>query len=126
MSEETEQQKRMSLIWIPLAAFALFMLPLLSTALQIELQLNSSIPLHWLMVLSALIGGGISTIIQVIKKIYEKNEAELLKQVEDLKTEIRTISLERDIREKDIILNVYKWNENNKEIENLEKQLKKE
>jgi len=109
----------------PLAAFGIFTLALLEPALQIELAQSVSIPTHWSMFLAGLIGGGIGTTVAIIKKVYEKQNIDIQKRVEELQHEKRVMGLERDLSEQRIMLNsaVYNedWLEANMKIEDLEK-----
>jgi hypothetical protein len=88
-----------------LAAFVIFLLPLVNNAVQIDLAALSSIPTHWQMVISGAFGGGIATATLIMKKYYEDNEVDMEKKVELLIQEKEKLSLERDISERDIMLN---------------------
>lgn len=95
----------------PLAAFGIFTLALLEPALQIELAQSVSIPTHWSMFLAGIIGGGIGTAVAIIKKVYEKQNIDIQKKVEELQHEKRIMSLERDLSEQRIMLNSAIYNE---------------
>jgi hypothetical protein len=79
------------------------------------------------MVISAAIGGGISTIITVIKKLYEDHEIDLDKIIVTLRNDLDKEKLGRDLSEKNIMLNsaIYNeaWIKSNVSIEGLEKML---
>ena len=106
--------------FIRIAAFILFMLPLTSQALQIEFASSTMIPIHWLFVIQAGIGAGLASMAGIIKDVFQKHDDELNSAIVDLAHTIETNGKDRDITERDIIINSYvfndKWLAENKTI----------
>lgn len=94
----------------PLVAFVVFMLPIVNSAIQIDLA-GSTFPTHWRMVISAAFGGGIATLITLFKKLYELEKVDLDKQVAGLQRKVQENVLEREIAEKNLMLNSAMYNE---------------
>lgn len=114
----------MDLKWfIPLAAFVLFMLPILNTAFQIELARVQTISIVWVMVISAAIGAGLSTTAKYIEKIFEKHRKELEETVATLENKVTNLGLNHKLTEREIMINALllneRWNKQNIEINNL-------
>jgi len=110
---------------VPLVAFTIFMIPLISLALQIEVQSIAEIAIHWQFVLSATISGGFATIVNILKKIYDKKSVELEEEIKNLNNQKVISTLERDLTEKTLMLNSAMYNEewlkSNAKVEDLER-----
>ena len=103
---------KLNISWIVrIAGFALFMLPLVSQALQIELGTAEYIPIHWLFVIQAGIGAGIATIALILRDILKGHEDLLNETITTLNHTIETNEFKRDISERDIIINSYRFND---------------
>lgn len=115
--------------FIRIAAFVLIMLPLLSQALQIEFGTSNIIPIHWLFVIQCGIGAGLASMAGYIRDVFKKHDALLAAAVIDLSHKLETTKKDRDISERDIIINSYmfnnKWLSENKDIDSAEKLLDK-
>ena len=115
--------------FIRFAAFILFMLPLLSQALQIEFATASFIPIHWIFVIQAGIGVGLASMAGYIRDVFKKHDEELVAAIADLSHSVDITKKDRDISERDIIINSYmfnsKWLNENQDIDSAEKLLAK-
>ena len=113
--------------FIRIAAFILIMLPLLSQALQIEFGTSNIIPIHWLFVIQCGIGAGLASMAGYIRDVFKKHDVLLSAAVLDLSHKLETTQKDRDISERDLIINSYmfnnKWLNENKDIDNAEKLL---
>ena len=119
-----EQHKFLNKILVPILTFAIFLTPLIMDAVQIDVEKNYPLPVHWQLVMSGVFSGGVGTILTIMKRIYEKYQIDYDKEISDLKTQIKVLALGRTIDEKQIILNSSllndAWLEKNATIEQME------
>jgi len=116
------------ILLIPIVAFAIFIVPILNQAIQIDIQnATGMIPTHWQFVVSAVAGGLMSTVVSIMRKYFDTYKEEIDKEVEKLKNELEKKDLERDISEKEIMLTAARgndtWLKSNDQIEELNKQI---
>ena len=103
---------KLKISWIVrIAGFCLFMLPLVSQALQIEFGAADYMPIHWLFVVQAAIGAGIATVALILRDIFKTQEDLLNDTIGELNRTIETNELKRYISERNIVINSYKFND---------------
>jgi len=118
---------RVSKYLVPLLSFAIFLIPLVMDALQIDFEASNSLPPHWQLVSSAIFSGGVSTVLIIFRRIYENYQIDYDKEIADLKNQIKVLALGRDLDEKKLMLTTAQlndeWLEKNVTIEKCEQLL---
>lgn len=101
----SEHKKIMGKYFVPLISFLIFLAPLVMDAIQIEIESGASLPTHWQLVMSAIFSAGVSTILIIMRRVYESFQIDYDKEIQELKNQIKILEIGRDLDEKQIVTN---------------------
>ena len=96
---------------VPLISFAIFIIPLVMDALQIDLEMTTNLPVHWSLVISAIFSGGVATVLTLFKRLYEQYRIDYDTEIAGLKADIKILAANRDLTEREIMLTTAQLND---------------
>ena len=120
----SENKKVMGKYFVPLISFLIFLAPLIMDAVQIEIESGAALPAHWQLVMSAIFSAGVSTILIIMRRVYESFQIDYDKEIAELKNQIKVLEIGRNLDEKQILATTAQlgdqWLEKNATIEQIE------
>lgn len=99
-----QKHKTLNKFIVPLISFAIFIVPLVMDAVQIDFETKTNLAVQWQLVMSAVFSGGVATILTLFKRLYETYRIDYDKEIADLKNEVKILAISRDLDEKQIML----------------------
>lgn len=123
MNKIGKREDAFDTVIFPIIEVIVILLPIFNTAFQAELEV-SSIALNWRLLFSAITGAITGALLDIFKRVVDKYKKKKDTEMLEVNHNLDTKMLERDITERDIMLNSRKYNEkwiiDNSSIEDLE------